>query len=75
MDLRLPIGGLFSIFGFILSVYGIAGPSDIYGPSLGININLLWGAVMLIFGITMAGLAISSRKPLGDAVEPDVKES
>ncbi|HEY3331734.1 MAG TPA: hypothetical protein VGK19_17015 [Capsulimonadaceae bacterium] len=57
MDLRLPIGGLFSIFGVILTVYGLFGPKDIYAQSLGINVNLIWGLVMLLFGGVMAGLA------------------
>lgn len=60
MDLRLPIGALFTIFGFILSTFGLAGPWNIYGPSLGININLLWGVVMLSFGIVMISLAMKS---------------
>lgn len=51
MDLRLPIGGLFSIYGLILSGYGLFGPKQIYAQSLGMNVNLLWGAVMLVFGL------------------------
>jgi len=53
-DLRLPIGILFSFYGLVLSIYGLTtGGSEIYQRSLGININLLWGVVMLVFGMAM----------------------
>jgi hypothetical protein len=53
MDIRLPIGFLFSILGCILVVYGLVGDHSIYRQSLGININLIWGAVLLLFGLGM----------------------
>jgi hypothetical protein len=53
MDLRLPIGGLFAIFGAILSIYGTVSNKAIYSKSLGINVNLEWGLVMLVFGALM----------------------
>ncbi len=31
IDLRLPIGGMFSIFGVILTAYGMLSDSAIYG--------------------------------------------
>ena len=54
-DLRLPIGIMFSAFGLILVIFGAAtGKSNAYNEhSLGININLVWGAVMLVFGVVM----------------------
>jgi len=55
LDLRLPIGGMFSIFGFILTAYGILSDSAIYERSLGINVNLWWGIVLFAFGIVMFG--------------------
>jgi len=61
MDLRLPIGSLFGIFGFILTIYGLVGPKYIYEQSLGININLIWGAVMLVFGIVFVVFALRAR--------------
>ncbi len=54
MDLRLPIGLVFTIYGCILSGYGIFTRGDaMYGKSLGMNVNIGWGIVLLIFGITM----------------------
>jgi len=52
-DLRLPIGILFTIYGVMLTVYGLVGNKEQYARSLGININLVWGIVMLIFGVVM----------------------
>ena len=47
-DLRLPIGILFSLFGLILTVYGvITRGSEIYQKSLGINMNINWGVIPL----------------------------
>ena len=60
-DLRFPIGFLFSFYGAVLILYGLLGNSQIYERSLGININLDWGVVMLIFGAAMLGLAMRAR--------------
>ena len=52
LDIRFPIGLMFTIFGFILSIYGLFTNSDteMYAKSLSININLWMGVFMLIFG-------------------------
>lgn len=52
-DLRLPIGILFTIYGVMLTIYGLVSNKEQYTRSLGININLVWGIVMLIFGVVM----------------------
>ena len=54
MDLRLPIGYVFTIYGVMLTAYGICTKgNEMYSKSLGINVNLTWGVVLLIFGLTM----------------------
>jgi hypothetical protein len=53
IDIRLPIGILFSLLGLILAAYGIFGDSSLYRQSLGLNINLAWGVVLLAFGLVM----------------------
>jgi len=54
LDLRIPMGLMFLIVGAILSAYGLATMgSPIYTKSVGMNINLIWGIVMLLFGSTM----------------------
>lgn len=63
LDIKIPIGLLFTIFGLILAVYGLATGSDaeIYAKSLGYNVNLYIGLFMLVFGVFMLVL---SRKTL-----------
>jgi hypothetical protein len=54
LDLRIPMGLMFTLVGVILSVFGLAtNGSAIYAASLGINANLWWGLVLLVFGLTM----------------------
>lgn len=55
MDLRLPIGLLFGSIGVILTVTGLVTDA----PVLGININLVWGVVLIVFGA--AALALARR--------------
>lgn len=54
LDIRLPIGLMFAILGALLTVYGLVADKAMYDKhSLGININLWWGIVMLVFGLVM----------------------
>jgi hypothetical protein len=64
MDIRLPMGLMFSIIGAIIAVYGMAtSGNEMYAEhSLGININLWWGLVMLLFGLAMLALAFNAGK-------------
>ncbi len=68
IDIRLPLGALFSLLGLILILYGAVSDASRYQQSLGININLDWGMVLLIFGLLMLLLARrsarSSRSPV-----------
>jgi hypothetical protein len=67
-DLRLPIGIMFSLFGAMLVIFGAFSNREIYEThSLGININLLWGAVLLVFGAAMLFLTWRAR---GKATQP-----
>lgn len=56
LDLRLPIGLMFSIIGVLLVVFGLASDPAIYQRSLGVNVNLWWGLVLLAFGLVMLWL-------------------
>ena len=71
LDLRIPMGLLFTIVGVIMSVYGFfTRGSAIYARSAGMNINLIWGVVMLIFGVSMYTLGRrSDRRPSPAQVE------
>jgi hypothetical protein len=53
LDIRLPIGLLFSVIGLLLVGFGALGDKVIYQRSLGLNVNLAWGAVLLVFGLIM----------------------
>jgi protein-S-isoprenylcysteine O-methyltransferase Ste14 len=59
LDIRWPIGLMFTLIGAVLVVYGVVTSSDaeMYKRSLGMNINLIWGILLLIFGLLMLILA------------------
>jgi len=63
LDIKLPIGAMFTIFGILLTVFGLStGDNEMYEASLNININLWSGISMLIFGIAMLFAAYKTRK-------------
>ena len=62
LDLRLPIGWMFSAFGVMLTGYGLVSDGAIYARSLGVNVNLWWGLVLVGFGAVMLGLAARARR-------------
>ena len=65
-DLRFPIGIMFSLFGAMLVIFGLAADKKIYETtSLGININLDWGLVMLVFGAFMLIMALRGKNNSG----------
>ena len=51
LDIRLPIGSMFTFVGLLLGIYGAVRPQS--SESVGININLSWGVVLFVFGIIM----------------------
>lgn len=59
LDIRIPIGGLFTVVGAMLTGYGVrtAGDATIYARSLSINMNLWWGSAMLLFGVVLLSFA------------------
>ena len=60
IDVRVPTGGMFTLLGIILVATGIFRAQD----TLGVNIDLWWGLVTLVFGATMLtfGLRGQARK-------------
>lgn len=69
LDIKIPIGLMFTLLGLMLAIFGLAtsGNSELYSRSLDININLWTGLVMLVVGVLM--LATAKRKPLKDLKE------
>ncbi len=54
LDIRIPLGLMFLSTGGLMLLYGLfTRGSVIYQKSLGININLLWGGLMFLFGAAM----------------------
>ena len=66
LDLRIPMGMMFTFTGAILTTWGFStrGNATLYAKSLGINANLWWGIVLLIFGLTMYILGQRSQRRL-----------
>jgi len=60
VDIRLPIGLMFGILGVLLAAFGLFGDKSIYERSLGININLIWGTILIGFSLIL--LWLGSRK-------------
>ena len=61
LDIRWPIGLMFTIIGVLLALNGAFVKSD-HAISLGVNINLIWGLVLLVFGVFMMLGAIKGGK-------------
>jgi len=64
VDIRMPIGLMFTIIGLLISIFGLTTMSDtgMYQKSLGINVNLLMGVLMLVFGLVMLYFARRKKK-------------
>ena len=64
LDLRLPIGAMFVTLGVLIGGYGLlTQASPLYAVhSLGINVDLWWGLMMLAFGAVMLALAKRAKR-------------
>jgi len=63
LDLRIPMGLMFTLVGLILSVFGFMTMGDsMYAKSGGLNANLDWGIVLLVFGGIMFLLGRAGQK-------------
>ena len=60
LDIRWPIGLMFTLIGALLALFGLVKGDQ--SVSLGININLIWGAVLLVFGVFMLFGAMGGKK-------------
>jgi cytochrome c biogenesis protein CcdA len=63
VDIRIPIGLMFSILGVLITAYGLFtfSNSEMYIRSLGINVNIIMGIIMLVFGLVMLWFARKSK--------------
>jgi multisubunit Na+/H+ antiporter MnhG subunit len=65
LDVRIPIGLMFTLFGLLLAGFGLLSDNAIYSRSLGHNINLSWGVAMLVFGAAMLFFGLRGRSKVG----------
>ncbi len=75
VDARIAVGMFFTLTGTILSAFGLSTRDrvDVYTRSLGIDANLWWGLVLLVFGIVMVafGRRGQARMEKGQTVAPE----
>ena len=75
LDIRLPIGLMFALLGLVLVVYGAMADAAVYERSLGYNVNLVWGFVLLAFGAVMLMLGRRGTSAARTAaVDPEGRE-
>jgi hypothetical protein len=67
LDIRLPLGLLFVVFGLLLSGFGLTSDQALYQRSLHVNINFWWGLVLLVFGLVMFVLGRRGHRRLTSA--------
>lgn len=78
LDIRLPIGMLFTLVGAVLAGFGLLGDPAIYQRSLGFNVNLWWGLVLLGFGLLFLWFGrrgTSAMRPAEDTPEGRAMEA
>ncbi|MFH1296095.1 MAG: hypothetical protein ABIJ04_02335 [Bacteroidota bacterium] len=64
VDIRLPIGFMFTLLGLLLLIFGLTTETDpeLYKRSLEINVNLWSGLLMLIFGGLMLFFGLRAKR-------------
>ena len=63
-DVRLPIGLLFLTIGLLLAGLGLIGdPARLKILAIGVNIDLIWGVALTLFGLVMLALTRLGRRP------------
>jgi sulfite exporter TauE/SafE len=66
-DLRRIIGGVFVVYGLLLTVLGLFDSQEEIDKAAGVNINLWAGLGMLVFGLLMIAWAL--WRPLSEELE------
>ncbi len=61
LDVRLPVGLMLATMGALLVGYGLFGDHAIYARSLGINVNIVWGSVLVVTGGVFLALTRRGR--------------
>lgn len=74
IDIRVPLGAMFTLLGVLLTAFGIFGNKAIYQQTLGIDVNLDWGIVLLLFGVLMLFLGLRAEVEGEDLSEGGTEE-
>jgi hypothetical protein len=69
LDIRVPLGLLFLVFGLLLSAFGLTSDKGIYERSLYVNINFWWGLMLLLFGAMMLAFGRRGHRRLAGSEE------
>ncbi len=67
LDVRVPVGLMLGIMGVLLLGYGVLGDQSIYARSLGLNVNAIWGSVLLVVAAVL--LTLAARRPRASGSE------
>jgi len=72
IDIRFPIGLMFTILGLLLTLFGLfsSSNSELYKISYDININLWTGILSLVFGLVMLSLFLRRKKKVVEEEKP-----
>ncbi len=64
LDIPIPLGLIFLITGGMMAVYGIVthANAELYEKSMGVNLNMTWGIVMVAFGLVMFVLGRRAKR-------------
>ena len=70
LDIRIPLGLMFLFTGGLMAVYGLfTRGSAIYEKSLGMDVNLIWGSLMFVFGLVLYVFGRRPRRLVAGRVE------
>ena len=72
LDVRTPVAILFLVLGALLLLFGLVSDAAIYQRSLGVNVNVIWGVAMILFG---AGMLVWRSISRAIVVEPAIDRS
>jgi len=65
LDLRMPLGLMFTFTGALLTAFGLASRgAAIYALCQGIDVTLCWGLVLLAFGLVMMMVGSKGQKQI-----------
>ncbi len=61
LDIKLPIGLFFTLIGVIITISGLFHKQEVI-DKLGFNFNLIWGLIMLAFGLIMLIMYLTTKR-------------